>query len=220
MIKMKIDFGEFSIDCNIQYGKRKRIMISIDPSGFVTIKAPNNTPEEKIIEAVKPLGKKLKAKLEEFEALRSEFSPRTYNGEGKFLYLGEEHSLDQLIDTDGLNEEDQRISLKKFYISNLKDIIGERIKIYEKQLRLSPKEYKIDESKSRWGSCSSERKLTFNYRLAMAPMECIDYVVVHELCHIQHMNHDRSFWRLVGSILPDYKERQEYLKKYGQFLTL
>lgn len=217
---MKIDFGEFSIDCNIQYGKRKRIMISIDPSGFVTIKAPNNTPEEKIIEAVKPLGKKLKAKLEEFEALRSEFSPRTYNGEGKFLYLGEEHSLDQLIDTDGLNEEDQRISLKKFYISNLKDIIGERIKIYEKQLRLSPKEYKIDESKSRWGSCSSERKLTFNYRLAMAPMECIDYVVVHELCHIQHMNHDRSFWRLVGSILPDYKERQEYLKKYGQFLTL
>jgi predicted metal-dependent hydrolase len=54
----------------------------------------------------------------------------------------------------------------------------------------------------------------------MAPLEAIDYVVVHELCHLQHMNHDRSFWRLVGSILPDYKKREEYLSKYGQFLTL
>ncbi|MDR7870211.1 MAG: SprT family zinc-dependent metalloprotease [Tissierellaceae bacterium] len=217
---MKIDFEDFSIDCNVQYGKRKRMMISIDPTGFVTIKAPNNTPEEKIIEAVKPLGKKLKKKLEELEALRSKFSPKTYDGEGKFLYLGKEYPLDELIDIDGLNEEEQREYLKKFYISNCKRIICERIKIYQDQVRLNPKEYKIDESKSRWGSCSSERKLTFNYRLAMAPMECIDYVVVHELCHLQHMNHDRSFWRLVGSILPDYKERQEYLKKYGQFLTL
>lgn len=217
---VRIDFEDFSIDCNIQYGKRKKIMISIDPTGFVTIKAPNNTPEEKIIEAVKPLGNKLKAKLEELEALRSKFSPKTYDGEGKFPYLGKEYLLSELIETDGLNEEGQRDNLKKFYISNLKRIIGERLKIYEEQLRLTPKEYKIDESKSRWGSCSSDKKLTFNYRLAMAPMECIDYVVVHELCHLQHMNHDRSFWRLVGSILPDYKERQEYLKKYGQFLTI
>ncbi len=217
---IKIEFEDFSIDCNIQYGKRKRLMISIDPTGFVTIKAPNNTPEERIIEAVKPLGNKLKSKLEELEALRAEFSPRSYDDQGKFLYLGEEHPLNRLIDTEGLNEEDQKASLKKFYISNLKRIIGERIKVYEKQLRISPKEYKIDESKSRWGSCSSEKKLTFNYRLAMAPMNCIDYVVVHELCHLKHMNHDRSFWRLVGSILPDYKDRQEYLKKYGQFLTL
>lgn len=217
---MKIEFDDFSIDCNIQYGKRKRIMVSIDPDGFITIKAPNNTAEDIIIEAVKPLGNKIKVKLEELKVLRSQFSPRTYDEDGKFLYLGEEHPLNDLIEVEGLGEEDQRLSLKKFYMTNLKRIIGERIKVYEKELRLSPREYKIDESKSRWGSCSSDKKLTFNYRLAMAPMECIDYVVVHELCHLKHMNHDRSFWRLVGSILPDYKERQDYLKKYGQFLTL
>ena len=217
---MKIEFEDFSIDCNIQYGKRKRMTISIDPTGFITIKAPNNTPEEKIIEAVKPLENKLKKKLEELDTLRSQFSSKTYDGEGKFIYLGKEYPLNELIDTEGLDELEQKARLKKFYISNCKIIIGDRLKIYQEQLKLTPKEYRVDESKSRWGSCSSERKLTFNYRLAMAPMECIDYVVVHELCHIQHMNHDRSFWRLVGSILPDYKERQEYLKKYGQFLTL
>lgn len=217
---VKIDFDDFSIECNVQYGKRKRLMISIDTTGFVTIKAPNNTPEENIIEAVRPLGNKLKKKLEELESIRSQFSQKTYDGEGNFMYLGKEYPLNQLIDTDGLGEEEQKASLKKLYMSDCKRIIGERIKIYQDQLRLVPKEFKIDESKSRWGSCSSEKKLTFNYRLVMAPMECIDYVVVHELCHLQHMNHDRSFWRLVGSILPDYKERQDYLKKYGQFLTL
>lgn len=214
---MRIDFDDFSIDCNIQYGKRKQLMISIDPTGFITIKAPNNTSEEKIIEAVKPLGNKLKKKMEELEVLRSRFSSKTYDGEGKFLYLGEEYPLNQLINTDGLNDEEQKASLKKFYISDCKRIIGERLKVYQDQLGLTPKEFKIDESKSRWGSCSSEKKLTFNYRLVMAPMECIDYVVVHELCHLQHMNHDRSFWRLVGSVLPDYKEMQEYLKNMVNF---
>ncbi len=217
---MRIDFEDFSIDCDVQYGKRKKIMLSIDSTGFITIKVPNNTPQEKIIESVKPLGKKLKEKLEELDQLRSKFSDKTYDEVGKFLYLGKEYSLDELIDTDGLNEDELKVSLKKYYFSNCKRIVEERLKIYQEQLRLFPKEFKIEESKSKWGSCSSEKKLTFNYRLAMAPMEAIDYVVVHELCHLQHMNHDRSFWRLVGSILPDYKERREYLKKYGQFLTL
>lgn len=217
---MKIDFEDFSIDCDVQYGKRKKIMISIDSTGFITIKAPNNTPQEKIIESVKPLGKKLKSKLEELEQLRSKFSEKTYDEVGKFLYLGKEYLLDELIETDGLNEDELKVKLKKYYFSNCKRIVEERLKIYQVQLKLIPKEFKIEESKTKWGSCSSEKKLTFNYRLAMAPMEAIDYVVVHELCHLQHMNHDRSFWRLVGSILPDYKERREYLKKYGQFLTL
>ncbi len=54
----------------------------------------------------------------------------------------------------------------------------------------------------------------------MAPLDVVEYVVVHELAHLKHMNHDRSFWNLVGKILPDYKERQNYLKKYGQFMNL
>jgi predicted metal-dependent hydrolase len=53
----------------------------------------------------------------------------------------------------------------------------------------------------------------------MAPIEIIDYVVVHELCHLIHMNHDRSFWRLVGSVLPDYKKRQGILAEMGQSIT-
>ena len=99
-------------------------------------------------------------------------------------------------------------------------VVEERIKIYHKQLKVNPKIIEIVESKAKWGSCSSNRKLTFNYRLAMAPIDVIDYVVIHELCHLLHMNHDRSFWRRVGSIMPDYKEKEAYLARNGHLMSL
>lgn len=88
------------------------------------------------------------------------------------------------------------------------------------ELKVKPKTIEVVESITKWGSCSSSKKLTFNYRLAMAPIEVIDYVIIHELCHLIHMNHDRSFWRRVGSIMPDYKKKEEFLARYGHFMTV
>lgn len=217
---IKIELEDFAIDCEIQYGKRKHIYINIDTSGFVTIKVPNNTSEETIVGVVKKNEKKIKSKLDEIAQIRAGFGEKTYDQSGKFLYLGKEYSLDELIQIEGLTQEEMQINLKKFYIKKCKELAKERIKLYEKQLGVKPKTIEVDESKSRWGSCSSKKDITFNYRLIMAPIESFDYVVVHELCHLKHMNHDRSFWRLVGSIFPNYKERQKYLNKYGAFLTL
>jgi len=145
---------------------------------------------------------------------------KSYDVQKKFLYLGKGFFLHELIDTSELGEDELVTNLKKFYISSCKKVIGERIKIYQQQLRVKPKSMEIVESRNQWGSCNSNKKITFNYRLAMAPIEIIDYVVVHELCHLIHMNHDRSFWRRVGSILPDYKKRQEFLTIYGHYMTL
>lgn len=112
------------------------------------------------------------------------------------------------------------MKVKKFYIKTCKEIVNQRVKLYQEQLKVKPKVIGVDESTRKWGSCTSSKKIAFNYRLAMAPMEIIDYVVVHELCHLLHMNHDRSFWRKIGSLLPDYKKRQEYLEKYGSLMRL
>lgn len=217
---MKIKLEDFEIDCDIQYGKRKHIYINIDTTGFITIKVPNNTSEEIIVNVVKKNEKKLKSKLDEIAQIRAGFGEKTYDMDGKFLYLGKEYRLNELIKIEGLNEDEMKTNLKKFYIKKCKELATERIKLYEKQLGVKAKSIEVDESKSRWGSCTSQKIITFNYRLIMAPMESFDYVVVHELCHLKHMNHDRSFWRLVGSVFADYKERQKYLKKYGAFLTL
>ena len=78
----------------------------------------------------------------------------------------------------------------------------------------------IRDQKTRWGSRSSSGTLSFNYRLMYAPLKVLDYVVVHELCHITHMNHSKDFWNMVASILPDYKESRNWLKEHGRELNI
>ena len=78
----------------------------------------------------------------------------------------------------------------------------------------------IRDQKSRWGSCSSRGTLSFNYRLIFAPPAVLDYVVVHELCHLTHMNHSHDFWNMVASVMPDYKNHKNWLHDYGATLTL
>lgn len=78
----------------------------------------------------------------------------------------------------------------------------------------------IRDQKTRWGSCSSRGTLSFNYRLIFAPSAVLDYVVVHELCHLTHMNHSKEFWNMVGSVMPDYKVYRRWLRDHGQELSL
>jgi len=77
----------------------------------------------------------------------------------------------------------------------------------------------IRDQKSRWGSCSSRGTLSFNYRLIFAPPRVLDYVVVHELCHLTHMNHSHDFWNLVAQVMPDYKIYKTWLREHGNELT-
>ena len=78
----------------------------------------------------------------------------------------------------------------------------------------------VRDQKTRWGSCSSRGTLSFNYRLIFAPPAILDYVVVHELCHLTHMDHSRDFWHMVERILPDYRIHKAWLKEHGEELNL
>lgn len=215
---MKVELDDRVIDCNVQYGKGKKMTIDIDTVGFITVKALRGTSEESLKEIIQNNGKWIKARLDMIEKFKERPRTRAYDGEGKFLHLGKEYYLHELIKTEGLSEAELKVNLKKFYFSSCKDIIQERIKTYEKQLKVKAKSFEIEESTKRWGSCNSDKRLTFNYKLSMAPIEVIDYIIVHELCHLSHMNHDRSFWRLVGSVMRDYKKSEEYLMRYGRFM--
>ena len=79
---------------------------------------------------------------------------------------------------------------------------------------------RITGARTRWGSCGSKGTLNFSWRLMMAPPAVVEYVVVHELCHLRQHNHSKAFWALVESILPDYKQRQKWLKANGRALVL
>lgn len=216
---MKVEFQNEIIEFNVQYGKGKKLTIHIDPFGFITVKAPNKTSKETITNAIESKGHWILEKMRAIERTRVTSDHRAYHGEGLFPYLGKECLLHELIEVGALDEETLKRNLKKFYFARCKTIVEERIKIYQQQLKVKPKTIEIIESTRKWGSCSSDKHLTFNYRLAMAPIDVIDYVIIHELCHLLHMNHDRSFWRRVGSLMPDYKEKEAYLERYGRAMT-
>ena len=93
--------------------------------------------------------------------------------------------------------------------------IAGRVSHYEKVMGLSCNKITVRDQKTRWGSCSSKGNLNLNYKLAYMPQKILDYVVVHELAHLRHMDHSREFWALVETYLPDFKECRKWLKENG-----
>lgn len=108
-------------------------------------------------------------------------------------------------------EADISDALKSFYVKTGRKLIEKRLKRYQPMIKVNYRSFAIEDSRTKWGSCNSKRHLTFHWKLMLFPVEIIDYVIVHELCHLIHMNHDRSFWRLVGKIFPEYKEAMAVL---------
>ncbi|MBN2898435.1 MAG: M48 family metallopeptidase [Clostridia bacterium] len=110
-----------------------------------------------------------------------------------------------LLETPEKGEVDYRKPLITFYKKQAKKHIQGRLLHFQPMIRKKYKSFVIESHEKRWGSCNSNGELTFNWKLMLFPESAIDYVIVHELCHLEHLNHDRSFWRLVGKLCPDYK---------------
>ena len=108
----------------------------------------------------------------------------------------------------------------RWYHAQALVVLGERIAHYAALTGLVPSGLRITSARTRWGSCSSRGTLNFPWRLVMAPLAAIDYVVVHELVHITEKNHARPFWQGVARILPDYARQVVWLKANGHLLTL
>lgn len=111
-------------------------------------------------------------------------------------------------------------ALENRYRNAAKDYFTKRVAYYHTLTGGVYHTITVRDQKSRWGSCSSRGTLSFNYRLMFAPPRVLDYVVVHELCHLTHMNHSKDFWNMVRQIMPDYKIYKEWLREHGHELTL
>jgi predicted metal-dependent hydrolase len=93
-----------------------------------------------------------------------------------------------------------------------KRLVEDRLAYFNSQYRFSFKGISIRDQKSRWGSCSKKGNLSFNYRLALLPLTLVDYVIVHELCHLKEFNHGKKFWRLVSQTIPNYALHKKELR--------
>lgn len=102
-----------------------------------------------------------------------------------------------------------------WYCRQLVQSLRGLVPLWSKKLTVSPRKIAVKNVKTLWGSCSSKSSITFSSRLALTPPELLEYVIVHELLHLRHMNHSDVFWSEVGHHLPDYRERRAQLKRDG-----
>lgn len=218
-----------TIRFEIKYKNRTSMGIAIDNYGDLKVSVPKKTPDEQVIRLLEKNWDAIFQKVKEVKARLDGPKEKVYENEEQFLYLGNTYPIniiqDRNINRDHvvfeedilhvyamqLDEEKLKQSLKRFYYQQTKALVEESIASYQRHFKKKPRSIRITDSKTTWGTCDSNLGLTFNWRLAMAPREVIDYVVVHEMCHMVHLNHDRSFWRLVGKIMPDYKDKERWL---------
>ena len=162
-------------------------------------------------------------------------SPRDYvNGEG-FLYLGRSYRLklvseldEPLMLKDGYfclranngSIPDADVAFKEFYRQKGAARIPPRGGYFQSQMDMRPKSIRVMELKNRWASCTPSGNLNFHWKCMMAPLSIIDYIVVHELAHLIHQNHSAAFWNEVDKVMPDYRDRKEWLRTNGAGMDL
>lgn len=231
-------FLDTTIDFNILYKLRKSIGIYIDFYGGIEAHVPKGTPIETILLSLESNWQQIIQKSKEIKERTTAPVEKIYDHGEVFLYLGVSYPIlifencDQNKDyvvfeqnkihvyVKVHNDNTVKQALKRFYYQRCKALVESRIRIYQSEFKMKPRSIRITDDSSNWGTCNSNLEITFNWKLAMAPIEVIDYVVVHEMCHMVHLNHDRSFWRLVGKFLPDYEQRSNWLILSGRKMTL
>lgn len=109
--------------------------------------------------------------------------------------------------------------LKDWYVKAAAKMFQEKTLFWAPRLGVTPQRITIKDQKTRWGSCSSNGSIAYNWRVIMAPPAVIDYLVVHELCHMAVANHSAKFWEMVELALPAYKAHRQWLKEHGRLLA-
>lgn len=174
-------------------------------------------------------------KLDHYHRLLADWRQRSPK-EQQALFLGLDYNLIKVIRTGASPEiklDEQRMFitlpdssdktlarvLENWYRQKAREILTERVTAINRRLNLKYNRIFIRNQKTRWGSCSGLKNLSFNWRLVMAPLQVIDYLVVHELAHLMEMNHSGKFWQIVENFCPDYKIHRKWLKDNGFKLT-
>ncbi|EGV43653.1 M48 family peptidase [Bizionia argentinensis JUB59] len=221
------------IDIVVQKSKRKTVSIFIERDGSVSARVPEKLSDEEIKEILKAKEYQIFKNLAEWTQLNENVVEREYVNGQSFLYLGRNYRLKLVEDklkgvqfirnTFLLNKADKHKAKElfvKFYKDKLSNKIQPIVERYKGQLGVEPNDIKVMELQNRWASCTPRGNVNFHWKCAMAPIDVLHYIVVHELAHLIHINHSSAFWNEVDKILPNYEDQVNWLKINGVGMDL
>ncbi len=225
----------------IRSARRRTIEIAVSASSHARVTAPRGVPIDQITHFIQGKADWILQKLRERRSCETRLSRRRYEPGHRFLFLGKDYPLEiaaqeirdgihfdgrrwaVCVPQDADGEQASRIKkvLCQWYRQQAKELLGTRTFHYARRMGVEPRRITVKTQKRLWGSCNHRgQSINLNWALVMAPLEVIDYVVVHELCHLEVPNHSKRFWHAVAKILPDYRVRQHWLKAHAVEMAL
>ena len=221
-----MDFSK-TLDYELVRSKIKNMYILIR-NGKVIVKAPNTISENRIRNFINSKEEWINKKLKESE--KKSFKEKSYVSGEVFKILGNDYILNieygdfekaSVNLNNGyinicVSENCETVKIKelieKMYYKIALMIVDKSVNMWKNILKIAPDVVVIKKLKTAWGKCNSKRKITINPDLMKYDQRVIDYVVLHEFCHLRYMNHSKDFWNMVGKFMPDYKDLKKELK--------
>lgn len=211
--------------------RRKTIALEVTPQGTLIVRAPHRVPQAYIDRMILEKSTWITKKMAEMRA-RPQATVHKY-GEGEvFWFLGRQYPLHftdgsggSIVRTDRLVVPrallpDIRNAIHRWYVEEAKKEIHARCMYFSMMTGYSPSSLRITGARTRWGSCTYKGGLNFSWRLVQAPLSIVDYVIVHELVHLRQHDHSKQFWAKVEALMPDYRERREWLRENERLLRI
>ena len=232
-MELKFEYGSRIITFNLIYRKRKTMSIEVETTGEVTVIVPVGTATEDVIEKVKSRAGWIVSKQYESKFINDTKIEREAVSGESYMYLGRNYSLDIRVDenidnisvklfqgkfvvnTYTKDEDLIKKAMENWYREKTLAKVKERVSYYSSYFNDEVTTVKVKEQKKRWASCTSKNELLFNWRCVMAPVFVLDYIVVHEMCHMEYKNHSKDFWNRVYAVMPDYEVRKLWLRNNG-----
>ena len=221
------------VDITVKKSKRKTVSIFVERDGSVSALVPSNLSDDEIATILKAKEYQIHRNLAQWLQLNERHITREYVNGQSFLYLGRNYRLKLVDDKLGelkfskgyfLLSKNELSSAEQYFIDFYRNKLKEKIKPlinrYKEQLGVSPNDVKVMELKNRWASCSAKGNVNFHWKCAMAPMDVLQYIIVHELAHLIHLNHTTEFWNEVDKVLPKHEEQMNWLKLNGVGMSL
>lgn len=226
-------FGSQNFDYSIEFSSRKTLEIAVNPDSSVIIKAPFDTKEEILNEKIKKRAYWILKQKEYFNSFSNITVKNKYMSGGSLYYLGKQYRL-KIIEAKHeevklfrgfiyvytKNKKDNEVIeklLDSWYLEHAKKYFSKLLlKQYEKIRKydvLLP-ELKVRKLAKRWGSCTKDSKIILNIELIKVSSLCIEYVIMHELCHLKYYSHDKKYYDFLELLMPDWKKRKNKLENY------
>jgi hypothetical protein len=231
---LSFPYGDSTIRFTPYYSsRRKTIEIAVEAPDQVIVTSPQGRTDEEIIKVVARKAKWITQQLYKMKDIRFQPVMREFVSGEALLYMGRNFRLDLQLDptfrkpivnlmkgifsiqTKSAEQDYLRPFMIDWYKQKCSHKIQKRVDYYAGKLGVQPKEIHVKEQKKRWASCTLDNTLYFNWRCILAPAQTIDYIIVHELCHILEKSHSSRFWSLLRTVMPEYEARKKWLMDNG-----